>query len=423
MLWPNMLRALAVAAVLVAHVAGQQCYYPNGKEAPPTEKPCSSAPGSACCPDKWQCLDNGLCHYPPDNLWGRYSCSDKDWNSPGCPSNLCTYDMNAPGGESITQCSAHNNDWCCNGDATGVHCCQESPAPRPFFAIRDGQAYATIGASTASSAPTLSTITGLANSGVDSAIQPPTGSRQQSVTVNAPSPTAKGVTSVGVSLSTGTAGVATVYVTNVIMPTAPPATGSTSGGDRNLGLIIGCAIGIPLVLALVCIIFWLLRKRRDQKPESYKGFTELDENSSITTTHPGGAAARFSKNQELRYAQPGTTEIDGTPVGAASPVSTIPGHAELATGQAFQPGYSTAYAPDTVGLGGGNSNWTTWNNSAAQHSSEKYEMSASSYPFAAELDGTSMRPAIIERTENGAVPEHSKTSSPLTRATEKEIQG
>ena len=65
--------------------------YPNGKAAPPTEKPCSSAQGSACCPDNWQCLDNGLCHYPPDNLWGRYSCSDKDWKSPGCASNLCTY--------------------------------------------------------------------------------------------------------------------------------------------------------------------------------------------------------------------------------------------------------------------------------------------------------------------------------------------
>jgi hypothetical protein len=27
--------------------------YPNGNEAPSTEKPCSSASGSACCPDNW----------------------------------------------------------------------------------------------------------------------------------------------------------------------------------------------------------------------------------------------------------------------------------------------------------------------------------------------------------------------------------
>jgi hypothetical protein len=63
--------------------------YPNGAEAP-GEKPCAGD-GSACCPDKWACLDNGLCYYEPSNLYGRYSCADKDWKSEGCPSNLCTY--------------------------------------------------------------------------------------------------------------------------------------------------------------------------------------------------------------------------------------------------------------------------------------------------------------------------------------------
>jgi len=413
----------AAAAALVAHVAGQQCYYPNGKAAPPTEKPCSSAQGSACCPDNWQCLDNGLCHYPPDNLWGRYSCSDKDWKSPGCASNLCTYGMNAPGGESITQCSNHNDDWCCNGDATNVNCCQESPAPRPFFAIRDGQAYATIGTSTASSAPTLSGITGLATPGNASPTQPSAGSRQPSVTPNAVSSTAKGVTSVGVSLSTGTAGVATVYITSVVMPTAPPTSGSTTGGNSNLGLIIGCAVGVPLALALAGIIFWLCRRRRDQKSEAYKQFTELDGNSPTTTVPPGGAAARFGKNHELRYARPGTAEIDGNPVGVASPISAIPGHAELATGQTFQAGRSTAYAPDTVGLGGGNSNRTTLNSSAMQHSPHKYGIYPHAYPFAMELDGTSVTPVTNEKNEKGVVPQPPEAPSPLNRATEKEFQG
>ncbi|KAF2629170.1 hypothetical protein BU25DRAFT_309024, partial [Macroventuria anomochaeta] len=76
--------------------------------APPTEKPCSTAEGSACCPDNWICLDNGLCHYPVHNLYERYSCTDKTWNSPGCPSNLCTYGGQASGVESITQCSNHD---------------------------------------------------------------------------------------------------------------------------------------------------------------------------------------------------------------------------------------------------------------------------------------------------------------------------
>ncbi|KAF2017575.1 hypothetical protein BU24DRAFT_332794, partial [Aaosphaeria arxii CBS 175.79] len=83
--------------------------YPNGKEADAAEKPCSKEEGSACCPDKWQCLDNGMCYYPADKIYGRYSCTDKDWNSDGCPSNLCTYDKKAFGAESLTQCSNHDN--------------------------------------------------------------------------------------------------------------------------------------------------------------------------------------------------------------------------------------------------------------------------------------------------------------------------
>jgi hypothetical protein len=65
--------------------------YPNGNAAPSTEKACSSALGSACCPDTWECLDNGLCHNPNGNLYGRYSCTDKSWKSPGCASSMCTY--------------------------------------------------------------------------------------------------------------------------------------------------------------------------------------------------------------------------------------------------------------------------------------------------------------------------------------------
>lgn len=337
--------------------------------------------------------------------------------------------MNAPGGESITQCSDHNNDWCCNGDATNVNCCKESPAPRPFFAIRDGQAYATIGSgSPASSAPTLSGITGLATSGGASATQTSAGSRQQSVTPDAVVSTGKPVTSVGVSLSTGTAGVATVYITNVIMPTAPPTSGSTasSSGNSNLGLIIGCAVGIPLALALAAILFWLCRKRRNKKSEAYNEFTELDGNSPTTTGPPAGAAARFGKRQEFRHSRPGTAEIDGNPVGVPSPVSAIPGHAELATGQTFQAGHDNAYAPDTIGLGGGHIKQTTWGNGATQHSPQNYAMTHAAHPFAMELDGTSVVPVINEKNEKheeGAVTQRSEAHPTWNGATEKEFQG
>jgi hypothetical protein len=106
----TLLRAAAVVALATQTVAQTCCKnivvredqsvthisadYPNGSAAPGTEKPCSNDKGgSSCCPDTWECLDNGLCHNPNGNLYGRYSCTDKDWKAPGCASNMCTYGM------------------------------------------------------------------------------------------------------------------------------------------------------------------------------------------------------------------------------------------------------------------------------------------------------------------------------------------
>ncbi|KAL6708798.1 hypothetical protein ACN47E_002205 [Coniothyrium glycines] len=396
------LRAAAVAA-LAAQSAAQTCYYPNGSAAPDTEKPCSSAEGSACCPDNWQCLDNGLCHYPPNNLYGRYSCTDKDWNSPGCPRNLCTYDMSAFGGESITQCSNHDNNWCCNADAQNVNCCSESPTPRPFFALRDGSAYATIGSSTASAVPTISTITGLATgSGSASSAAPSSaGSRGQSATANAASTTRTPVTSVQASLSSGSAGVATIYITNVITPSADPTAGANNGGSSqngggstNIGLIVGCAVGIPLGLALIGILVWMLRKRRNNKSNPYKETPELDAEASGSA---GVAAAKLGKDKKFRHSRPGTAEIDGNPIGASRPISTVPGSAELPSGAGFQPGHGTAFAPDGVGIGGGNTDRTTWDSVPPQYSPAHAQNAFPTHAF--EMDGTSAMPVINEKEQ------------------------
>ncbi|KAF2471071.1 uncharacterized protein BDR25DRAFT_199940, partial [Lindgomyces ingoldianus] len=83
--------------------------YPSGNTADTSERPCSTKEGAACCPDKWECQDNGLCYNPAAKIYGRYSCTDKSWKSPFCPSNLCTYSMLATGAEALTQCSDHNN--------------------------------------------------------------------------------------------------------------------------------------------------------------------------------------------------------------------------------------------------------------------------------------------------------------------------
>lgn len=409
---PMWLRAAAIAAVAV-QVAGQQCYYPNGNRAPDTEKPCSSEEGSACCPDNWQCLDNGLCYYPPSRLYGRYSCTDQSWDSSACASNLCTYGGSTGGGESITQCSNHDNEWCCNADAQNVNCCQESPSPRPFFSLASGSAYATIGARQASSAPDLESITGLATSSGDSSASRTSagtsatsaGSRQPSATANSVS-TAAPVTSVGTSISSGSAGVATIYVTTVLTPTAPTTASSTAapassgGGNSNLGVIIGCAVGIPLALAVAGILFWLWRKRRNQQAGAYKETPELSGDSPTSPGFAGGAAAKLSKN---RHSRPGTAEIDGNPVGVGRPVSTVKGHAELAAGQGFQPGQGTPYAPDTVGLGGGSgAERNTWDSVPPQYSPAHNQAAfANAHPNAMELDGTSVMPVIDEKNEGG----------------------
>ncbi|KAJ4366257.1 hypothetical protein N0V83_007893 [Neocucurbitaria cava] len=327
-------------------------------------------------------------------------------------------DMTASGGESITQCSGHDNDWCCNADAQHVNCCKESPSPRPFFQLQDGKAYATVGSSTASSVPTISSITGLASgtgtagsasqtSAAASSGGSSAGSR--AVTADATSASASPYTSLSASVTSDAGGVRTVYNTLVITPTSDPtaAAGSSSTGSKsksNLGLIIGCAVGIPLVLAFLGIAIWLLRKRRQQKAANpYKETSEIDDNSPNSPGFIGGAAGKLGKKQTFRSSRPGTAEIDGNPVGPGRPVSTVKGHAELESGSGFRPGQNAPYAPDTVGLGGGNgAERSTWGSVPPQYSPAHNQtgFTHNHNPEATELDGTTAMPVINEKAEN-----------------------
>ncbi|CAN9171022.1 unnamed protein product [Alternaria alternata] len=405
------LRAAAVAT-LAAHATAQQCYYPNGDKAADTDKPCSTAEGSACCPDKWECLDNGLCHYPFDNQYGRYSCTDKTWKSEGCASNMCTYGMTVSGAESITQCADHDDQWCCNGDNTHVKCCQESPSPRPFFALQDGNAYATIGSNQASTNPNIATITGLATSGGSSGggnsasqTSAQRSSAASSTTDDSNSGTATPdsvkttpFSSIATSLSTGSAGVVTVENTVLVTPTATAGSSnddnngggngdSDSGPSSNLGLIIGCAVGIPLVLALVGIIFWLLRKRRQQAANPYKEASEVEGDSPLVG---GAATAKLGRKEIYRNSRPATAEIDGNPVGAGQPNRV----SELPSGNGFQPGQGAPYGPDAVGIGGGNGNRSAWDSQPPRYSPAQ---AAFSHPDAVELPDNSIHPVLNEK--------------------------
>lgn len=402
----------AAVAVLAQQVVSQTCYYPNGNTAPDTEKPCSSASGSACCPEDWQCLDNGLCYYPPTKLHGRYSCTDKDWNSSGCASNLCTYNMTVGGGESITQCSNHNNQWCCNADATSVNCCQEEPEPRPFFNLQDGVVYATIGSNQASSNPVISTVTGLATSGSGGSSPTSQASSASSASdafsstgssARSTSAISTPVTSVATSIrsASGSSGPETVYITNIITPiaTANASGGGTSSGgsSTNLGLIIGCAVGIPLGLALIGILLWMLRKRRQQKAHPYKTTPDGGESPDVVP-----AALASPKKQEVyRHSRPGTSEIDSNPVGPGRPNSTIPGKAELDSGTGFQPGSGTPYAPDTAYIGGGTGDRSTWGSLPPGYSPGQGQGPfAHNHEGAVELDSSMVMPVINEKSEH-----------------------
>ncbi|KAF2024190.1 hypothetical protein EK21DRAFT_79212 [Setomelanomma holmii] len=407
----TLLRAAAVAA-LASQAVAQTCYYANGKKAANSEKPCSSAAGSACCPDTWQCLDNGLCYNPAEKIYGRYSCTDQSWDAPGCPSNMCIYGKksNTIGAEAITQCSNHNNQWCCDADRTNVNCCQESPSARPFFNLQDGRAYATIGSNQASTAPVLSSITGLwsgsatANA-VSSTPAPSSGGssgRASSATSRAVS-SAQPVTSEVVSVSSGSQGLVTIIQTIVSTPPAGAANGTSSssgGSSTNIGLIVGCAVGIPLALALLGIIIWMLRKRRNQKKTAYKETPEMDGDSTGSPTFAGGAAAKLGKKNVYRHSKPGTSEIDSNPVGPGRPVSNIPGRAELDSGAGFQPGRGAAYGPDTVGIGGGNGDGrSTWASPPPGYS-PGMNQTGFHQPAAAELDATTAAlPVINEKPQ------------------------
>ncbi|KAF2206084.1 hypothetical protein GQ43DRAFT_360937 [Delitschia confertaspora ATCC 74209] len=361
--------------------------YPNGNLSPShNDMPCSTQEGAACCPDKWQCLDNGLCYYPPDNLYGRYGCTDQSWKSPYCASNLCTYNMTAAGDEAITQCSGHGNQWCCDGDRVHRDCCTDNSMP--FFDLSDGKAYATIGSgSTPSNAPTLATIQGPTSpqetgggggggnskssspfsSAAPSASSTPASSKPSSAPASKDSESSTSdkssspsmTQSVQTSISSGSAGVSTIIITTNV-PAASAASSpkdpqSKPSSKSKLPIIVGCAVGIPLGLAVLVLLALLYRRRRRSSvanpPE--KSIPSPDpafEGSAFA----GGAAAKHGAGNKTYRHDPAIPELGSQPVGPGRPISTIKGMAELEGGAGFAPG-ATPHAPHLVGVGGGNS--------------------------------------------------------------------
>jgi hypothetical protein len=81
---------LALTSYLTLAFA-RDCYYPNGGLTTGGDQPCgSSGIDSFCCPFNWQCLSNGLCYDPAQKFYGRYTCTDRTWNTDNCAWSICT---------------------------------------------------------------------------------------------------------------------------------------------------------------------------------------------------------------------------------------------------------------------------------------------------------------------------------------------
>ena len=225
---------------------------------------------------------------------------------------------------------------------------------RPFFALEGGQSYATIGVDQALKAPVLSSITGIAlSTGGDSTSKTsraPLSSKTStlsasSLTSATPTQRALGFT----SIRSSPAEVDTTFVISLSKP-LPEITSSSStqtpkndqSSAQKYGLIVGCAIGIPLGLVLLGVLIWMLRRQRQQKAHPYNRTTESDE-SNIE----GGGA----KKKEKRPHSVWIAELEGRPFSFGRPKSALKSPIELDAGTVFKSSPEVPYGPNDFGFG------------------------------------------------------------------------
>ncbi|KAL9021889.1 MAG: hypothetical protein Q9185_000903 [Variospora sp. 1 TL-2023] len=352
--------ALLLALLLSTQplVAAQNCYYPNG-DLSTTDAPCSSAKGAACCPLNWQCLDNGLCYLDNQKYFGRYTCTDKSWQSSACP-GYCTNRNTDPGAQAVQQCADHGNQYCCdqNRDVNNV-CCNRNDDSL-FFALPQGKPTATITqlgapAAAASGGSNGSNDKNNPNDNEPEEDEPeenepeedepkqnatsekePVGSdtralvqstpRQPSTTPPAPTASSDGATSVVLITSSSNGATSVVLLTSIIT-TAPspaaqitspasasaPTSAPTSSSSNAAAIGGGVGGGIAALLFLACLAFVLFRRRKRRKQREHEE----------ATVHPPTTFLADQKVEDLQYmykgqSTPGTTttgdgETDGSP--------------------------------------------------------------------------------------------------------------
>ncbi|MCJ1394996.1 hypothetical protein MMC18_007877 [Xylographa bjoerkii] len=281
-------------------VHAQDCFYPNGDLSTEGDGPCSSEPGSACCPLNWECLSNGLCYNPDPSLqwYGRYTCTDRTWQSSNCP-QICTHNGTAGGNEAVLECSS--GSYCCDANRPDIDnppqlgCCETSES---FFSLPDGNVISSIGnvpsvtpvgsnAPPPTSAPSSSPVS-MTTSPPSSTPKPsstPTPTTLTPATSPTTSPTPKSSTtpsSPSTSHLTETAIPLPLSSSTMTSPSSPATTTPTSSesstgapsstqaaAPSHLAAVVGPAVGVPVgVCALAGFVFLMWRHRRSNKRKS-----------------------------------------------------------------------------------------------------------------------------------------------------------
>lgn len=311
--------AICASWILLPHIVlGQTCYYPNGDPST-TDYPCSSDVEGLCCPLNWQCLSNGLCYLENEQYYGRYTCTDQTWQSPGCP-EICTDGNTDSGDQAVLQCSGHGGNWCCDHNRNASNVCCDSTNSNDFFPLAKGISVASI-STTGPAAASAIIILGNPGNGAQSSSETTSTSPSTSTTptltststtksagggVASQSPTSLVSVISIVSVVTSAADGAPVTTTNMIMTTIPAASVPASSNSNHHGAEIGGGVaGGVAFIALVSLAFFLLRRRK--KRQQYQ---------SAPTTEYRNSMDYMYKAKDMGSPNTAETspEIDGTPI-------------------------------------------------------------------------------------------------------------
>jgi len=306
------------------------CYLPDGSVAY-GDTPCGSSLPATCCAG--QCLSNGLCFTPLDNMLARSSCTDQSWKSSVCTSYCKGSNTNAF--EPISPCGG--GLFCCGvGPGSGAdECCSSGSG----FSLSDGNLVASPVAPVTitivstqvvtnvvtiiSTSVSLETVTGgvqtvpgavqTAAAGLLTIVQ--TISKPitiiSTVTVdtvaNKPSPTNSEIFTV---ICTGPSGSETSSVSAALSSSCP----SCSSKETAIGAGLGASLGLAL-LALLALLFW--RKGRPsgsyQAPPAFTPAPVPVTQNNHTHFYPSGQAGLPNSNTQSQTTWQGNDGVYGSP--------------------------------------------------------------------------------------------------------------